>query len=118
MKGMERAPCIIALILLIWPVALHAEDAMSAALKQVETMAMRPLPAVPPPERPREFFVPGRRVWAPELGAYAVVPGHWERRISDTQSSVPWLTIFPEGSQTPLMIPPGERPPAELRTGP
>jgi hypothetical protein len=91
---------------------------MSAALKQVEKMAMRPLPAVPQSEQPRYVFVNERRVWVPELGVHATVPGHWERRISDTQSSVPWLTIFPDGSQTPLMIPPRERPPAEVRTGP
>jgi len=106
------------LTLLLWPIALHAGDAMSAALKQVEKMAMRPLPAVPPPEQPRYRYVNERRVWVPGLGAHAVVPGHWERRISNTQSSVPWLTIFSERSQYPLMIPPGERPPAELRTGP
>ena len=106
------------LTLLLWPAALCAEDAMSAALTQVERMAMRLLPRVPPPEQPRYVYVNERRVWVPGLNVHAVVPGHWERRISDTQSSVLWLTIFPDGNQFPLMIPPGERPPAELRTGP
>ena len=116
--SVKRILFLLAGVLFLSPIVARAEDAMSATLKQVEKMAMRRLPSVPPPNRPRELFVPERRVWVPGLGVYAIVPGHWERRISDTQSSVPWLTIFPEGSQTPLMIPPAERPPAELRTGP
>ncbi len=91
---------------------------MAVALQQVKAMAMRPLPSVPAPARPREEWVPERRVWVPALGVLATVPGHWERRISDTQSSVPMLVIFREDDQAPLVIPSGERPPADIRSGP
>ena len=56
--------------------------------------------------------------WCIVLGAFAVVPGHWERRISPTQSSVPTLVILREDDRAPLVIPAGERPPAEIRSGP
>lgn len=91
---------------------------MARALQQVKAMAMRPLPSVPAPAHPKEEWVPERRVWVPGLGVFATVPGHWERRISDTQSSVPTLLIYREDDRAPLMIPPGERPPADIRSGP
>ena len=91
---------------------------MARALQQVKAMAMRPVPSVAAPARPREEWVSERRVWVPGLGVFATVPGHWERRISDTQSSVPALTIFREDDQAPLVILPGERPPADIRSGP
>ena len=91
---------------------------MARALQQVKATAMRPLPSVPAPARPREEWVSERRVWVPGLGVFATVPGHWEGRISDTQSSVPALTIFREDDQAPLVILPGERPPADIRSGP
>ena len=59
-----------------------------------------------------------RRVWVTGLGVFAVVPGHWERRVSSTESSVPSLTIFREADRAPLTVPGGERLPADLRSGP
>ena len=91
---------------------------MARALQQAKATAMRPLPSVPAPARPREEWVPERRVWVPGLGVFATVPGHWECRISDTQSSVPTLVIFREEGRAPLVIPSGERPPADIRSGP
>ncbi len=91
---------------------------MARALQQVKATAMRPLPSVPAPAHPKEEWVPERRVWIPGLGVFATVPGHWERRISDTQSSVPALVIFRADDRSPLMIPPGERPSADIRSGP
>jgi hypothetical protein len=98
--------------------AAEAGDATAQALQQVREMAMRPVPTLPVPAGPREVWVPERRVWLPGLGVHAVVPGHWERVISETQASVPALTIFREADRAPVTLPPAERPPAEIRTGP
>ena len=91
---------------------------MAAALRQVKAAAMRPAPSVPAPARPREEWVPERRVWVSGLGVFAVVPGHWERRMSDTQSEAPPLTIFREDDRAPLTVLGGERPRADLRSSP
>lgn len=91
---------------------------MAAALQQVKATAMRPVPSVTAPAPRREEWVSERRVWVPGLGVFAIVRGHWERRISDTQSSVPTLVIFREDDRAPLVILPGERPPADIRSGP
>ena len=116
---MKRSRVLITLVSLMWPVAsVEAGDAMARALQQVKAMAMRPMPSVSAPAQPREEWVSERRVWVPGLGVFATVPGHWERRISDTQSSVPSLLIFREGDRAPLIILPGERPPADIRSGP
>lgn len=116
---MKRAGVLVLLALLLPPLSsVEAGDAMAAALKQVRETAMRPTPSVQAPVRPREEWVPERRVWVPGLGVFAVVPGHWERRISETQSVAPPLTIFREADHAPVAVPGGERPPANLRSGP
>ena len=45
-----------------------------------------------------------------------MIPGHEERRLSDTQVTVPPLTGY--GPSGPVHIPGGTRPPAELRQAP
>ena len=60
---------------------------MATALQQVKAMAMRPLPSVPAPARPREEWVLA-------------------------------LVIFREDDRAPLVILPGERPPADIRSDP
>lgn len=115
----KRSAVVILLALSLPPPALvEAGDAMAQALQQVKARAMRPVPSVPVPAQSREEWVPERRVWVPGFGVFATVPGHWERRLSDTQSSVPALVIFREDDRAPLIIPPGERPPADIRSGP
>ena len=116
---MKRSGVLVALAVLIWsPAPVDAGDAMARALQHVKATAMRPVPSVPAPAPRREEWVSERRVWVPGLGVFATVPGHWEGRISDTQSSVPALTIFREDDRAPLVILPGERPPADIRSGP
>jgi hypothetical protein len=104
--------------LLLWPAAAAASDAIGAAIRQATERAMRPLPAVPAPRPQKEERVSERRVWLPAVGAWVVVPGHWERRISETQSAVPPLTGFTEDGRAPVALPAGERPPASIRIGP
>jgi hypothetical protein len=73
---------------------------------------------VPPAPPVEERWVPERRFYSPQLGREIVVPGHYERRITDQQSQVPPLnaTTRPDGRQIP--IPGGEHPPAEIRSAP
>ena len=116
---MKRLAVLIFLASSLLPLgSVEAGDAMAAALRQVRETAMRPVPSAPAPVAPREEWVPERRVWVPGLGVFAVVPGHWERRVSPTQSSVPSLTIFREADGAPLTVPGGERLPADLGSGP
>jgi hypothetical protein len=87
-------------------------------LDQVREQAMRRSPPLPLPAPPSERWVPERRVYAPEFGREVVLPGHYERRISDQQYSVPPLPAYDLGRGTTMTIPGGQRPPAELRQGP
>ncbi len=116
---MTRGALLVALALGLWlPASVDAADATTRALQQVKARAMRPLSRVPAPAQPREEWVSERRVWLPGLGVFAVVPGHWERRLTETQSAVPPLTVFRESDRAPLTVPGGERPPADLRSAP
>ena len=77
-----------------------------------------PMPTLTDAPTASERWVPERRVFSPELGREIVVPGHYERRLSDTQSRVPPLFgVIPEDHRT-IVIPGGDRPPAEIRSGP
>lgn len=87
-------------------------------LEQVREQSMRRLPPLPLPAAPAERWVPERRVYAPELGRDLVVPGHFERRLSDQRYAVPALTGLEVPSGRPVLIPPADRPPVEQRLGP
>ena len=87
-------------------------------LEQVREQAMRRSPPLPLPPPPSERWVPGRRVYAPELGREVMLPGHYERRISDQQYVVPPLPAYDITRGTTVIIPGGQRPPADLRQGP
>ena len=87
-------------------------------LDQVREQAMRRFPPLPLPPPPSERWVPERRVYAPELGREVVIPGHYERRISDQQYAVPPLPAYDITGGTTLTVPGGQRPPADLRQGP
>jgi hypothetical protein len=94
--------------------------ATSRAVDQINAMSRAPVPTVGPREvaRPDMLWVPDRWIAAPATGGAALVPGHWERRISDRESYVPPLTgVNPaDGSQT--VYPAGVRPPAGERREP
>ena len=87
-------------------------------LDQVRDQAMRRSSPLPLPAAPSERWVPERRVYAPELGREVVLPGHYERRISDQQYAVPPLPAYDITGGTTRIVPGGERPPADLRQGP
>ena len=80
----------------------------------------RPLPTLPSPptgQHPADVWVPDRLVPIPGQAGGAMVPGHWERRISDREHYVPPLVIrTPDGRTTTL--PAGVAPPPDQRQGP
>ena len=76
----------------------------------------KPLPRLPAAPPPATRWVPEQRVIDPGTRQEVVIPAHEERRITDTQVNVPPLTGYGPGG--PVHIPPGDRPPAELRQMP
>jgi hypothetical protein len=89
-------------------------------LDQLKSSVMRPVPSVPlrPAPRADEVWVPDR--WVPMPGAPqgAHVPGHRERRLSDTEYYVPPLTVCAPSTGICQESPAGVRGPVETRTGP
>jgi hypothetical protein len=87
-------------------------------IEQVHEQAMRRSPPLPLPPPAAEQWVAERRVFAPELGREVIIPGHFERRVSDQQYTVPPLPAYDVGTGLSVGLPGGTRPPAELRQGP
>ena len=87
-------------------------------LEQVFQQSLQKAPPLPPPTPQAEHWVPERQVFAPDLGRVVVVPGHYERRISDQLYSVPTLQVFDGTSGTPVIVPGSDRPPVDVRQGP
>jgi hypothetical protein len=87
-------------------------------LEQSRAMSLHPVPTLPAPPPPAERLVPERRIRIPETGQEIVIPSHYERRITDQQYSVPPLTGYDARGQGTVVIPGGERPPADLRQSP
>jgi hypothetical protein len=86
------------------------------ALDQLTNSVMRPVPTLPPPtgQLPSDVWVPDRIVPVPDQPGGLIVPGHWERRLSDHQNYVPPLTTTtPDGRILTVpggvMAPPVER---------
>jgi hypothetical protein len=86
-----------------------------AMVNSIDSTARRPLPAVPSttPVAPDSMWIPDRYVQSP-LNGQVLVPGHWERRVSDHQVLTPPLVghtmdggivTFPAGTRPPV----GER---------
>ena len=105
------------------PITGPAQGAMQqlhppTPLEQVREQALRRSSPLPPPLPPAERWVPERFIYAPELGRTVVIPGHYEQRITDQQYAVPTLPAYEIGSGTTIIVPGGERPPADLRQGP
>ena len=91
------------------------------ALDRLTNSVTRPVPTLPAPptgQHPADVWVPDRIVPIPgQTGGGALVPGHWERRLSDREHYVPPLVIrTPDGRTTTL--PAGVAPPPEQRQGP
>ena len=87
-------------------------------IDQVREQSMRRLPPLPLPAPPSERWVPDRRVYSPELRRDLLIPGHYERRISDQEYAVPPLPAHDTATGFAFTVPGGARPPADLRQGP
>ena len=91
----------------------------SRALDQLTNSVTRPMPAAPLPsgQSPADMWVPDRIVPTPDQPGGLMVPGHWERRVSDHQNYMPPLIgTTPDGRTAP--IPGGFVPPPSERQSP
>ena len=91
------------------------------AIDGVRERSMAPIPRAPETPASAERWVPERRFYSSELGREIVVPGHYERRITDQQYAVPPLTGYGPLGERPVFIPGGQPPtgrpaPGSLRT--
>jgi len=79
--------------------------------RRVPQVSRPPAPAAP------DTWVPDRYVQVPGVDGPVLVPGHWERRLSDHEVYTPPLVgQTPDGRS--LDFPAGPRPPVEERQGP
>jgi hypothetical protein len=84
-----------------------------ALFDRLNSATTRPLPQTPAPvaPTPSDMWVPDRFVQVPGTASNVLVPGHWERRLSDHQVYTPPLSgratngdivNFPAGTQPPV----------------
>ena len=93
---------------------------VSRAVDQINATSRLTVPTVGPRDvaRPETIWVPDRWIPTPGTGGAALVPGHWERRVSDRESYTPPLTAVNPADGSLLIFPAGVRPPAEARREP
>jgi hypothetical protein len=79
----------------------------------------RPLPQAPAsvPTTPSDVWVPDRFVQVPGMDGQVMVPGHWERRLSDHQVYTPPLSGRATNGDI-VNFPAGTQPPAHERQAP
>jgi hypothetical protein len=90
-----------------------------AIFDQLRDSTTRTVPQTPPPtvRPPDMMWVPDRYVQIPGAESPVLVPGHWERRLSDHEVFTPPLTgRTPQGEI--INFPAGTRPPVEERQAP
>jgi hypothetical protein len=84
-----------------------------ALFDRLNSATTRPIPQTPAPvaATPSDTWVPDRFIQVPGLDSQVLVPGHWERRLSDHQVYTPPLAgratngdivNFPAGTQPPV----------------
>ncbi len=91
-----------------------------AMFDRLNQSSTRPVPTTPAPtvRQPDMLWVPDRFVQVPGVDGQVLVPGHWERRLSDHEVYTPPLTgRTPQGDAT-VNFPAGTRPPANERQSP
>jgi hypothetical protein len=87
-------------------------------IDQARQRALAPIPQAPGlPASPSDQWVPERRVFSSEYQREIIIPGHYESRITGQQSSVPTLPGYGTRGELPVVIPGGDRPPADQRPG-
>lgn len=89
----------------------------SQIVGRINASTTRPVPTVGPPEvtRPDRVWVPDRYVPIGDQPATALVPGHWERRVSDRELYAPPQAIVNPVDGSIRVVPAGPQPPVEER---
>jgi hypothetical protein len=88
------------------------------AIDQARQRALAPIPRAPGlPAPPSDQWVPERRIFSSEYQREIILPGHYESRITGQQSTVPALPGYGTRGELPVVIPGGDRPPADQRPG-
>jgi hypothetical protein len=92
----------------------------NSAVDQIERSVTRPVPQAPPaPVEPSpNVWVPDRFLPDPAQGGTSLVPGHWDRRLSDGQYYAPPSTACNSGTGACATAPAGVRPAPDSRTAP
>ena len=90
------------------------------AVDQINRQSTQPVPTAPSRETPRsdQVWVPDRYVIIAGESTPVLVPGHWERRISEREFDVPSLSIIRPSTGTHETFPGGVRGPAATRPAP
>jgi hypothetical protein len=91
-----------------------------AIFDRLNRSSTRPVPQTPAPTvRPPDMsWVPDRFVQVPGTDGQLLVPGHWERRLSDHEVYTPPLTGRTPQGDTTIHFPAGTRPPVNERQYP
>jgi hypothetical protein len=90
-----------------------------ALFDRLNRATTRPLPQAPAtaPTAPSDIWVPDRLVRVPGTDGQVMVPGHWERRLSDHQVYTPPLSGRATNGDI-VNFPAGTQPPAHERQAP
>ena len=93
---------------------------LGKAIEQLERSVTKPVPQAPASTvvRPDSVWVPDRQLPDVVHGGTVLVPGHWERRLSDREYYAPPLTICGSATGECATIPAGVRPPPAERQTP
>ena len=93
---------------------------LGKSIEQLERSVTKPVPQAPLPtvSRPDSVWVPDRQLPDVVHGGTLLVPGHWERRLSDREYYAPPLTICGSATGECVTIPAGVRPPPTERQAP
>jgi hypothetical protein len=91
-----------------------------AIFDRLNQSSTRPVPQTPAPtvRPPDSMWVPDRFVQVPGVDGQVLVPGHWERRLSDHEVYTPPLTGRTPQGDTTIQFPAGTRPPVHERQFP
>jgi hypothetical protein len=98
---------------------LGSTSPAGAVFDRLHDATARPVPQVPPPKVPARdtTWVPDRYVQVPGTDGPVLVPGHWERPLSDHEVYTPPLVgRTPDGGA--INFPAGARPPVDERQAP
>ena len=91
-----------------------------AIFDRLNQSSTRPVPTTPAPSvrRPTDLWVPDRFVQVPGVDGQLLVPGHWERRLSDHEVYTPPLMGRTPQGDTTINFRAGTRPPVNERQFP